>query len=486
MPASQLEKLGSSPLPRPHELAPAQRERKWRQFKILLRLRNMAETITEVSDGRVSSHSYCSDTSHLEFLKNFGRWESLFSTTRVSEICNVVYVWGLRWWRISWRARLIWAGLTSVGPGECQRRMGCNLRCIVVGNPSSGKPSVVEAISGIALPHSHHLGCVTEVRMKKGPSGSTFAARVFTGAAGSVVHEFSSLSGIASIVRTTLEDLAHGESNTSVADPIIVEITSPDLLDLTIVGPRRGRRSRRIQLASQEVRCRSARCAPYDRGRSQTDIDEGLKIDEANNGEVELFMAHPELRIITDNVSEAGDLLELFHRVAQLRLLANIKERIGEAIQTASARLAKLGPDPVQSVGDKRACLAKVWGIIAEVLADGATGRYSHPIFNHPDLLLRGRADALSEDFEATISVTKPEFRTSEYADKLLVHESKIGGSRPPGSINSALFDYRPRRSFRRALGKRYRGLFRGHPCSGRRYRSHSASGACISCAAVR
>ncbi|RKO87205.1 Dynamin central region-domain-containing protein [Blyttiomyces helicus] len=185
-------------------------------------------------------------------------------------------------------------------------------------------------------------------------------------------------------------------------------------------------------------------------GRSLTRFQhEIFRIEEAKDLEIAFFKAHPELRIIPNIVGGADGLVALLSGVVQMRrirgIVPKIKEKIHEAMTSASAKLAVL--DPRKSIEENRAAKAKIWGTIAEVISDGTTGRYSHPFYMDSDLLLRAPINALLADFEATVNTTKPDFRAAEYVDDLVASGRKSRGPQLPGFINSRLFERRVARN---------------------------------------
>ncbi|RKO91201.1 P-loop containing nucleoside triphosphate hydrolase protein [Blyttiomyces helicus] len=309
------------------------------------------------------------------------------------------------------------------------------LHCILLGDPSSGKSYVVEAISGIAFPRGDGTHVVTETRMRKGLPRSNFAARVYTTAGTSASQQDFA----ANLV-------------------VVVEVTSPDVPDLTIVDVPGFDEFEGLDFinsllegsdgvilavlsVTQDVTCSSAferiqKIDPTGRrtigvltkpdlygdpkktaissllagafslgcvmilGRSQKDIDDGVRIDEAKDQEIAFFDAHPELRTVTDDVLVGSDdLIALLSRVSQLRrrrALHKIKEDVRQAMSSASMKLAALG----------------------------TTGRYPHPVFKNSDLLLGARANTLSDAFEATVN-------------------AHLSRRQLPGFGNSGLFGYR-------------------------------------------
>ncbi|RKO92580.1 P-loop containing nucleoside triphosphate hydrolase protein [Blyttiomyces helicus] len=381
-----------------------------------------------------------------------------------------------------------------------------NFRCILVGEPSSGKTSIVEAISGISFPRCDHEGVVTEIRMINGLPGSTFAGHVTTTVSHSDAKQVSAPEDIASAIHERRKDLARCESED---EGVLVEITSPEFPDLIIVDVpgldeefldvieesdsplgkldfvflvvlplsqvlfRGSLALNRIQkidptgkftigvltkpdllddsvgmtISSASLLADACSLGSVMMlGRSQKDLDEGVRIDEAKDKEIAFFKAHPELSAVTDGRVGAKGLLALLARFAHLRrerMLPKLKEETRKSISSTSTKLAALGPEPGSNVDEKRAFLAKVWHGISEILSDGAMGRYSPPVFKNPELLLCARANALAEDFKAAVNATKPNFRSAEYVDDLLASGNKFSGSQLPGFVNKPLFDYR-------------------------------------------
>ncbi|RKO89916.1 hypothetical protein BDK51DRAFT_40653 [Blyttiomyces helicus] len=331
-----------------------------------------------------------------------------------------------------------------------------HLRCIRVGDPLSGKISVVQAITGFDFARSDRMRVVIEISMTKGLPGSTLAACIFTTENRCDAKELSSPDDVTSVVEQKTKDLARGQYKKFAADLVIVEVTSPAIPNLSIVDvPGFDEIEEVVEINKSSKSTPSSRCptslfslGPPRRphtddhrlltrksfslgcvmilGRSQKHMEEGVGIEGAKDRETAFLKEHPELRTVTDHLVGPADLVAILSRVAQLRkreVLRKPKADFHEAMSSALAKLATLGPDPGQTAEEKRALLAEVWGVISQVLSEGTTGRFSHPVFKKSDLLLRARANALSDDFEAT----------REQVPRLAAS----------GFVNSALFDSR-------------------------------------------
>ncbi|RKO92581.1 P-loop containing nucleoside triphosphate hydrolase protein [Blyttiomyces helicus] len=357
------------------------------------------------------------------------------------------------------------------------------LRCILLGYSSSGKTSVVEAMSGITLPHGDSTRVVTETRMRKGLPGSNFAARVFITANRLAVKEVSSPNGIRSAIKEKTKELARGKSKKVEAELVVVEVTSPDVPDLTMMDLPgldelegldyinslvEGSHSMILAVLPMTQGISSALWKHSDvtsssafkliqmidptgkstigvftkpnllddcsmtavsssladafplggvmlLGRSQTNIDDGVRIEEAKEREIAWFDAHPELRTVTDDLLVGvDDLIALLSRVAQLRRRGTrpkIKE-FRQAMSSASINLASLDPDPGKNVEEKRSHAA--------ILPPGLQELGPPP---------RRSRQHLPDDFDAAVNASKPDFRAADNVDELVASGSKFSGS---------------------------------------------------------
>uniref|UniRef100_A0A674BKX8 Myxovirus (influenza virus) resistance F n=1 Tax=Salmo trutta TaxID=8032 RepID=A0A674BKX8_SALTR len=102
----------------------------------------------------------------------------------------------------------------------------------VVGDQSSGKSSVLEALSGVALPRGSGIvtRCPLELKLRKSFGGKWKAKISYQG----VVETFEDPSLVEIHVRTAQNTLA-GDGVGICDDLITLEITSPDVCDLTLI-----------------------------------------------------------------------------------------------------------------------------------------------------------------------------------------------------------------------------------------------------------
>ncbi|XP_050956148.1 LOW QUALITY PROTEIN: interferon-induced GTP-binding protein Mx3 [Labeo rohita] len=103
----------------------------------------------------------------------------------------------------------------------------------VVGDQSSGKSSVLEALSGVALPRGSGIvtRCPLELKLRKLSNGSTWTAII---SYNNVCETFYDPAQVESHVRRAQNMLA-GDGVGICDDLISLEITSPDVCDLTLI-----------------------------------------------------------------------------------------------------------------------------------------------------------------------------------------------------------------------------------------------------------
>jgi GTPase SAR1 family protein len=110
----------------------------------------------------------------------------------------------------------------------------------VMGDQSSGKSSVLQAISGIEFPRGSGLvtRCPTQLIMSKGSSGKPWVANVSV----SGTHQNPPFSGdvhsperLTEIITELTNFLTEGKANDFSTDSIIIKIQSPDSPDLTLI-----------------------------------------------------------------------------------------------------------------------------------------------------------------------------------------------------------------------------------------------------------
>uniref|UniRef100_A0A8C2K982 Si:dkeyp-110c12.3 n=1 Tax=Cyprinus carpio TaxID=7962 RepID=A0A8C2K982_CYPCA len=103
----------------------------------------------------------------------------------------------------------------------------------VVGDQSSGKSSVLEALSGVALPRGSGIvtRCPLELKLRKSNNGSSWAATI---SYNEVRETFHDPAQVESYVRRAQNMLA-GDGVGICEDLISLEIRSPDVCDLTLI-----------------------------------------------------------------------------------------------------------------------------------------------------------------------------------------------------------------------------------------------------------
>ncbi|KAK7121475.1 hypothetical protein R3I93_022536 [Phoxinus phoxinus] len=103
----------------------------------------------------------------------------------------------------------------------------------VVGDQSSGKSSVLEALSGVALPRGSGIvtRCPLELKLRKLRSGSEWTAII---SYNDVRETFHDPAKVESYVRRA-QDMLAGDGVGICDDLISLEITSPDVCDLTLI-----------------------------------------------------------------------------------------------------------------------------------------------------------------------------------------------------------------------------------------------------------
>ncbi|KAJ1570031.1 hypothetical protein HK096_005149, partial [Nowakowskiella sp. JEL0078] len=105
-----------------------------------------------------------------------------------------------------------------------------------VGDQSSGKSSLLEAISGIPFPRGTGTvtRCATELRMKQIPNG-TFKATVFASDNISVKDQIKDVDQIAECISRYTQKLTKERSIEFSEHSIVIELESPDVPDLTLI-----------------------------------------------------------------------------------------------------------------------------------------------------------------------------------------------------------------------------------------------------------
>jgi interferon-induced GTP-binding protein Mx1 len=105
----------------------------------------------------------------------------------------------------------------------------------VMGDQSSGKSSVLEALSGIPFPRGSGLvtRCPIRMVMKRARSGESWSAVVSTTANPALVNA-RDVPDLNLIIDRKMTELCGGASNFS-TESVVVELVSPDACDLTVV-----------------------------------------------------------------------------------------------------------------------------------------------------------------------------------------------------------------------------------------------------------
>jgi interferon-induced GTP-binding protein Mx len=104
-----------------------------------------------------------------------------------------------------------------------------------VGDQSSGKSSVLEALSGMPFPRGTGLvtRCACELRMKRSSSG--WRAVAYTSEKGSKKYRVDCPEAMSSIVEQFTEKLCKSSASAFSSESIIIELESETCPDLTIV-----------------------------------------------------------------------------------------------------------------------------------------------------------------------------------------------------------------------------------------------------------
>jgi interferon-induced GTP-binding protein Mx1 len=111
----------------------------------------------------------------------------------------------------------------------------------VMGDQSSGKSSVLEAICGIPFPRGTGLvtRCATQIRLKKAPPGTEWSAVISLswnkGQPKDLTAPVSSPSQIESRITALTHLLIKDSGSDFSTESIIIDIISPDVPDLTVV-----------------------------------------------------------------------------------------------------------------------------------------------------------------------------------------------------------------------------------------------------------
>lgn len=105
----------------------------------------------------------------------------------------------------------------------------------VMGDQSSGKSSVLEALSGIPFPRGSGLvtRCPIRMVMKRARSGEPWSALVST-TVNTIPTSVSSVTELNVLMDKKMQELCAGANNFS-TESVVVELTSPDACDLTVV-----------------------------------------------------------------------------------------------------------------------------------------------------------------------------------------------------------------------------------------------------------
>ena len=105
----------------------------------------------------------------------------------------------------------------------------------VMGDQSSGKSSVLEALSGIPFPRGSGLvtRCPIRMVMKRARAGEAWAASVSTSVNPEAIS-VGSVAELSSVMDRFMQELCDGATNFS-TESVIVELVSPDAYDLTVV-----------------------------------------------------------------------------------------------------------------------------------------------------------------------------------------------------------------------------------------------------------
>lgn len=104
-----------------------------------------------------------------------------------------------------------------------------------MGDQSSGKSSVLEALSGIPFPRGTGLvtRCPIRMVMRRARKGESWSAKVST-SINPLQHTVEDVAELSLIIDKLVSEVCTGE-NGFATDSIIIELTSPDACDLTVV-----------------------------------------------------------------------------------------------------------------------------------------------------------------------------------------------------------------------------------------------------------
>ncbi len=105
----------------------------------------------------------------------------------------------------------------------------------VMGDQSSGKSSVLEALSGIPFPRGTGLTtrCPIRMVMRRARSGETWTAQV-SSSINTTPIPARDITELSLLMDRTMQDLCSGSSNFS-TESVVVDLVSPDACDLTVV-----------------------------------------------------------------------------------------------------------------------------------------------------------------------------------------------------------------------------------------------------------
>jgi interferon-induced GTP-binding protein Mx len=106
----------------------------------------------------------------------------------------------------------------------------------VMGDQSSGKSSVLEALSGIPFPRGSGLvtRCPIRLVMRKARRDESWIASVFTSIEPLKRVTVTDVSQLCGVIDKLTSSLCHGSNNFSM-ESISIELVSPDACDLTVV-----------------------------------------------------------------------------------------------------------------------------------------------------------------------------------------------------------------------------------------------------------
>lgn len=106
----------------------------------------------------------------------------------------------------------------------------------VMGDQSSGKSSVLEALSGIPFPRGTGLvtRCPTRLVMRKAKPGESWFASISTSAEPSKKYPVTEVTALSSMIERLTNSLCP-EANHFSTESIIIDLVSPDACDLTVV-----------------------------------------------------------------------------------------------------------------------------------------------------------------------------------------------------------------------------------------------------------